>query len=179
MATAQLGRNGSSSESRAPRAKIVAGPPNHTSACGLARSERSRSYTSCEPMSSQRTSTSGWSCSKRRSSRVRRSRPWGLYTTRGVRLSPRQAVESKASSIARANHCGLWIADCGLAGEGPIDGAGRGIRRPDGARSEEHTSELQSRLHLVCRLLLEKKKRKKKQSFTRLDSYSRKRLNTR
>src|SRR2546422_3119912 len=32
--------------------------------------------------------------------------------------------------------------------------------RPIGhrARSEEHTSELQSRLHLVCRLLLEKKK---------------------
>src|SRR2546429_3582274 len=28
-----------------------------------------------------------------------------------------------------------------------------------GVRSEEHTSELQSRLHLVCRLLLEKKKR--------------------
>src|SRR2546422_7836821 len=29
-------------------------------------------------------------------------------------------------------------------------------------RSEEHTSELQSRLHLVCRLLLEKKKKKVK-----------------
>src|SRR2546422_6426934 len=29
-------------------------------------------------------------------------------------------------------------------------------------RSEEHTSELQSRLHLVCRLLLEKKKKKKR-----------------
>src|SRR2546422_6367056 len=29
----------------------------------------------------------------------------------------------------------------------------------DQARSEEHTSELQSRLHLVCRLLLEKKKK--------------------
>src|SRR2546422_7900669 len=29
-------------------------------------------------------------------------------------------------------------------------------------RSEEHTSELQSRLHLVCRLLLEKKKTKKR-----------------
>src|SRR5690625_6036964 len=29
----------------------------------------------------------------------------------------------------------------------------------NGARSEEHTSELQSRGHLVCRLLLEKKKR--------------------
>src|SRR2546422_10058794 len=33
--------------------------------------------------------------------------------------------------------------------------------RPPG-RSEEHTSELQSRLHLVCRLLLEKKKKNKK-----------------
>src|SRR5206468_12398375 len=31
-----------------------------------------------------------------------------------------------------------------------------------GARSEEHTSELQSRSDLVCRLLLEKKKKKKK-----------------
>src|SRR2546429_4406785 len=30
--------------------------------------------------------------------------------------------------------------------------------RPQRQRSEEHTSELQSRLHLVCRLLLEKKK---------------------
>src|SRR2546429_2834010 len=32
-------------------------------------------------------------------------------------------------------------------------------------RSEEHTSELQSRLHLVCRLLLEKKKNKKKENI--------------
>src|SRR2546429_2716897 len=31
--------------------------------------------------------------------------------------------------------------------------------RQVGTRSEEHTSELQSRLHLVCRLLLEKKKK--------------------
>src|SRR2546422_3013382 len=37
----------------------------------------------------------------------------------------------------------------------------RALRSPrGGARSEEHTSELQSRLHLVCRLLLEKKKNK-------------------
>src|SRR2546422_4701369 len=35
-------------------------------------------------------------------------------------------------------------------------GVGLGEDRPD--RSEEHTSELQSRLHLVCRLLLVKKK---------------------
>src|SRR2546429_6107670 len=32
-------------------------------------------------------------------------------------------------------------------------------RHADRHRSEEHTSELQSRLHLVCRLLLEKKKK--------------------
>src|SRR2546422_8422050 len=48
----------------------------------------------------------------------------------------------------------------------PAQGAGErapahrpGVARSD--RSEEHTSELQSRLHLVCRLLLEKKKKKK------------------
>src|SRR2546422_2007895 len=33
------------------------------------------------------------------------------------------------------------------------------LSTPDRGRSEEHTSELQSRLHLVCRLLLEKKKK--------------------
>src|SRR5687768_18056109 len=33
-------------------------------------------------------------------------------------------------------------------------------------RSEEHTSELQSRLHLVCRLLLEKKKKQKQRLRT-------------
>src|SRR2546429_1211813 len=33
------------------------------------------------------------------------------------------------------------------------------VRSTMGVRSEEHTSELQSRLHLVCRLLLEKKKK--------------------
>src|SRR2546429_3790261 len=40
--------------------------------------------------------------------------------------------------------------------------SGPNLRRMGGAtmRSEEHTSELQSRLHLVCRLLLEKKKKK-------------------
>src|SRR5699024_11904864 len=34
-------------------------------------------------------------------------------------------------------------------------------------RSEEHTSELQSRFDLVCRLLLEKKKKRKKAQYTR------------
>src|SRR5690348_18091631 len=47
-----------------------------------------------------------------------------------------------------------------LRGRGPDggerDGGTRGGETP--ARSEEHTSELQSPVHLVCRLLLEKKK---------------------
>src|SRR2546429_1792995 len=38
------------------------------------------------------------------------------------------------------------------------DGRRQSAQRCGGRRSEEHTSELQSRLHLVCRLLLEKKK---------------------
>src|SRR5689334_23796972 len=36
----------------------------------------------------------------------------------------------------------------------------RRLARSIGVRSEEHTSELQSQFHLVCRLLLEKKKNK-------------------
>src|SRR2546429_2998233 len=43
---------------------------------------------------------------------------------------------------------------------------GAGSVRHSGMRSEEHTSELQSRLHLVCRLLLEKKKKKTNISLT-------------
>src|SRR5687768_18197462 len=48
----------------------------------------------------------------------------------------------------------------------------RTVASPEGAkilllRSEEHTSELQSRLHLVCRLLLEKKKHKRNRSGRR------------
>src|SRR3989449_1424543 len=38
-------------------------------------------------------------------------------------------------------------------------------------RSEEHTSELQSRLHLVCRLLLEKKKKTKNRHMYRLKTW--------
>src|SRR5690348_17889229 len=37
-------------------------------------------------------------------------------------------------------------------------------RKPTSRRSEEHTSELQSPVHLVCRLLLEKKNKQKQRS---------------
>src|SRR5689334_24837008 len=40
----------------------------------------------------------------------------------------------------------------------PVASAGPSLLRMTSIRSEEHTSELQSQFHLVCRLLLEKKK---------------------
>src|SRR5437763_11386390 len=51
----------------------------------------------------------------------------------------------------------------------PAQGARHARRQADdrvepGCRSEEHTSELQSPMYLVCRLLLEKKKKNKKYS---------------
>src|SRR6266511_5532959 len=54
------------------------------------------------------------------------------------------------SSLRRRSRTTCWIA------------SRRRSPRCDPARSEEHTSELQSRENLVCRLLLEKKKKKKK-----------------
>src|SRR2546429_5312362 len=54
------------------------------------------------------------------------------------------------------------LATCPSNWVGPASSALMGLtliltEKPSHGRSEEHTSELQSRLHLVCRLLLEKK----------------------
>src|SRR3712207_8560685 len=57
----------------------------------------------------------------------------------GVAREARRAFSSSASLVGRT-----W-------------GAPERILRPSASRSEEHTSELQSRQYLVCRLLLEKK----------------------
>src|SRR2546422_5965332 len=57
--------------------------------------------------------------------------------------------------LAHVNRCGSVGAGSSGHRRGPPGPAGR--THPH--RSEEHTSELQSRLHLVCRLLLEKKKK--------------------
>src|SRR5437870_8756338 len=60
----------------------------------------------------------------------------------------------------RQAHAGDW-SESPAAGRAAAVSVARCLAAGD--RSEEHTSELQSRGHLVCRLLLEKKKKKKNQ----------------
>src|SRR5260370_9031916 len=56
------------------------------------------------------------------------------------------------------HQCALVRSAGGSRGQHVVRGlAGLAVPEPDVARSEEHTSELQSHLNLVCRLLLEKK----------------------
>src|SRR5436189_1244041 len=73
-----------------------------------------------------------------------------------------------------------WCAVCGVPFEHPMGEAAVcaacARQRPSwdrARRSEEHTSELQSPMYLVCRLLLEKKKQKSNQR-TKLENYDRK-----
>src|SRR5258705_9317884 len=59
-------------------------------------------------------------------------------------------VVLRAGAISRVDHVGRQLQPSDLARHG---------KPPGKSRSEEHTSELQSLRHLVCRLLLEKKKK--------------------
>src|SRR2546422_1651265 len=59
-----------------------------------------------------------------------------------------------------------WISDTAAMAVGTAVGGVADPGEDERERSEEHTSELQSRLHLVCRLLLEKKKNKKNTETT-------------
>src|SRR2546422_3278989 len=69
-----------------------------------------------------------------------------------------------ASHVWRQDHNGFTHQDPGFI-DHAVNKKAEVVRvylPPDAnCRSEEHTSELQSRLHLVCRLLLEKKKKNK------------------
>src|SRR2546422_3705048 len=67
-------------------------------------------------------------------------------------LFPYTTLFRSGSRASRAHSSGK--SGCALERAFPVPHPARG------SRSEEHTSELQSRLHLVCRLLLEKKKKK-------------------
>src|SRR2546422_2315477 len=90
-------------------------------------------------------------------------------TTEIYTLSLHDALPISIATVATGTPFGIWEMDrsassppSGVAAIGtPITGSSVSDARNPGsaaARSEEHTSELQSRLHLVCRLLLEKKK---------------------
>src|SRR3712207_8130082 len=72
-----------------------------------------------------------------------------------------RAVGAAHRSVAGARGPGA-VGAAGLATPRAVDPAPAGQRHAGGRRvlrSEEHTSELQSRPYLVCRLLLEKKKK--------------------
>src|SRR2546422_6619086 len=77
------------------------------------------------------------------------------YTTLFRSLSKHSQAFVQARTAKRLYRGPVCLVVRGFEDEGHL------IRRRDllQLRSEEHTSELQSRLHLVCRLLLEKKKK--------------------
>src|SRR2546422_5395267 len=72
----------------------------------------------------------------------------------GRRGTGRDPARDGARGEAGLRRAGRVVAEGHGSGGRPA-----GVRARARARSEEHTSELQSRLHLVCRLLLEKKKK--------------------
>src|SRR2546422_2880791 len=78
-------------------------------------------------------------------------------TTEIYTLSLHDALPICAASPALAQTVTLKLATI-VGNDNPFTTSA--IKFKEVARSEEHTSELQSRLHLVCRLLLEKKKNK-------------------
>src|SRR3712207_7535940 len=80
------------------------------------------------------------------------------YTTLFRSLADERAALGRvvrAEQRVERDRPGIGVAEVRLAvGEGELQGLDDGVH----VRSEEHTSELQSRQYLVCRLLLEKKK---------------------
>src|SRR3712207_7434233 len=82
------------------------------------------------------------------------------YTTlfRSARRAAAALGPGRGAAAGRASARGVPV---DVAARGRWLGApgGHVARTPVGPRSEEHTSELQSRQYLVCRLLLEKKKK--------------------
>src|SRR2546422_5391569 len=80
-------------------------------------------------------------------------------TTEIYTLSLHDALPISLEQLPRARVGASRPAVERVAVLGGAGGDGAGAVAVVAGRSEEHTSELQSRLHLVCRLLLEKKKK--------------------
>src|SRR3712207_6889977 len=83
------------------------------------------------------------------------------YTTL-FRSADAREVDVRRGHLRLVRHLGLRRRAGGVTREHGRDGAVAGAALEREQRSEEHTSELQSRQYLVCRLLLEKKKKKYK-----------------
>src|SRR2546422_5474224 len=73
--------------------------------------------------------------------------------------STRTSADGGARTTSRTS---WWTRKITPTPDPTTPGCGRAAWGARPTRSEEHTSELQSRLHLVCRLLLEKKKKHNK-----------------
>src|SRR2546429_4667082 len=71
-----------------------------------------------------------------------------------VRKSAEAVLQARRHRVRRSGLASAGLAAC--ADDGVAVGDDRDQLTATPSRSEEHTSELQSRLHLVCRLLLEK-----------------------
>src|SRR2546429_1148171 len=79
-----------------------------------------------------------------------------LFRSRNKELKP---AEVRSILAATAKKIGGAPTDVGAGLVDPVQALSKAGPKQAELRSEEHTSELQSRLHLVCRLLLEKKKK--------------------
>src|SRR3989449_2743854 len=83
------------------------------------------------------------------------ARPWIIWST--LVMTPTfaaSALSVETDPVIASRRCVPY----------PVTTTGSRIAAAGARRSEEHTSELQSRLHLVCRLLLEKKKKNRSHS---------------
>src|SRR3712207_7465698 len=79
--------------------------------------------------------------------------------TRAALLQVRPSVEEAARGLGKGPAGVLATVTAPLVRSGVLAGAALVFLTTMKERSEEHTSELQSRQYLVCRLLLEKKKK--------------------
>src|SRR6478752_10258194 len=112
-----------------------------------------------EPSSSTKTSAEGTFA------RTRATMPGRLSRSLYVGMSTATRVTGSRCVIVILVLFRVWLVHATAAtgttyanADTAAEAEGEHRQQRSGGRSEEHTSELQSRLHLVCRLLLEKKK---------------------
>src|SRR6478752_9376836 len=120
-----------------------------------------------EPSSSTKTSAEGTFA------RTRATMPGRLSRSLYVGMSTATRVTGSRCVIVILVLFRVWLVHATAAtgttyanADTAAEAEGEHRQQRTGGRSEEHTSELQSRLHLVCRLLLEKKKKNRQRLLT-------------